>query len=79
MSYTDQFENFGRKSPREVGALLRQWSLDHEDANYHEYVVPLEALAERVEALSTPIQFFVMRAPELFGQPLAEFYIDTTL
>jgi hypothetical protein len=39
----------------------------------------LEALANRVERLTEPIQFFVMRHEHLFGAPLAEFYIDPRL
>lgn len=74
-TYSDQFENFGERRASEVSALLREWADFHEDANYHEFVVPLYALAERVEQLTTPMQFFVMRAEDLFSQPLAEFYI----
>lgn len=75
MSYTDAFENYGSRRPSEVAHMLREWADYHEDQNYHEFVVPLHALADRVETLSTPIQFFVMRSEDLFGQPLAEFYI----
>lgn len=76
MSFTDQFENFGSRRPSEVAHMLREWADEHENENYHEYVAPLHALADRVDKITEPIQFFVMRSPDLFGSALAEFYID---
>lgn len=75
MKYDHAFENYGERRARDVSALLREWAEFCEDANYHEYVIPLEALADRVDNLVTPIQFFVMRPVELYSTPLAEFYI----
>jgi hypothetical protein len=79
MNPGDTFENYGAHAPSYVARLLRQWAEEHEDENYHEFVVPLEALATRVEALTEPIQFFVMRAEHMYATPLAEFYIDPRL
>lgn len=75
MNYDFAFENFGEQRAAYVAAKLREWADFHEDQNYHEFVVPLLALADRVDGLTTPIQFFVMRAEDLYAQPLAEFYI----
>lgn len=74
-AFNDQFENYGERRASEVAHMLREWADEHHARSFYEYVRPLHALAERVDGLTQPIQFFVMRAPELYGTPLAEFYI----
>jgi len=72
----DDWENFGDRTPDEASDLLRQWADEHADQNYHEFVVPLEALADLILQQEHPIQCMVGRHPDLYAIPIAAMFIN---